>query len=98
MDDVKVERIKANNDRFRQANETIRNRAEELGADMQRIPFLCECALEDCVAILQLTRAEYLAIREHPNHFMTAVGHEGAEAPVAEVVARHDGYVVVEKV
>lgn len=91
------ERIKANNKRFREANETIRDRADELGAELDRIPFLCECPVEDCVEILRLTRAEYSAIREDPTHFMTAVGHEEREKPVGEVVARNDGYVVIEK-
>jgi hypothetical protein len=93
----RVERIKANNQRFRQANESIRDRADAVGADMDRIPFLCECPVEDCVEILQLTRAQYAAVREHPRHFITAVGHEEAEKPVADVVSRNDGYVIVEK-
>jgi hypothetical protein len=92
-----TERIRTNNKRFREANETINGRAEELGADMQRLPFLCECPAEDCVEILRLTRAEYAAIREHGDRFMTAVGHAEAELPIGQVVARHNGYVVVEK-
>ena len=91
------ERIRTNNKRFREANETIRGRADELGVEMDRIPFLCECPLENCVEILPLTRAQYAAVRENPNYFMTAVGHEQSEQPVGEVVARNDGYVVVEK-
>ena len=87
-----------NNERFRDANETIRGKADELGAGMQRIPFLCECPVEGCVEILRLTRAQYGAVRAHPDQFMTAVGHEQNERPVGEVVAREDGYVVVEKV
>jgi hypothetical protein len=95
--ELRAERIQANNQRFREANESIRQRADALGADMQRMPFLCECPVEDCVEILQLTSAQYSAVREHPRHFITAVGHEEAEKPVAEVVSRNDGYVVVEK-
>jgi hypothetical protein len=95
--DSRVERIRANNKRFREANETIRERADALGVEMQRIPFLCECPVESCVDIVQLTRAEYATVREHPRHFITAVGHEEAEKPAAEVVARNDGYVIVEK-
>ena len=97
VDDPRVERIKANNERFRQANESISDRAEALGADMAQLPFLCECPVEGCVEILQLTHAQYTAVRENPNWYITAVGHEEAEKPVAEVVSRNDGYVVVEK-
>lgn len=91
------ERIKANNKRFREANETIRDRADELGVDMERIPFLCECPVEDCVEILRLTLAEYAAIRQDPSHFMTAVGHEENEKPLGNVVERNSTYVVIEK-
>ena len=97
MGSPSTERIRTNNKRFREANETIHGRAEELGADMQRLPFLCECPAEDCVEILRLTPAEYAAVREHGDRFMTAVGHEEAELPIGHVVARHDGYVVIEK-
>ena len=97
MSDAVSERIKANNARFRDANERIRDRADELGVEMDRIPFLCECPVEECVEIVHLTPGEYAAVREDPTRFMTAVGHEVAEKPVGEVVARRDGYVVVEK-
>jgi hypothetical protein len=97
VSDPRAERIKANNERFKQANESIRHRADAVGADMAQVPFLCECPLEDCVEILQLTRAQYTAVRENPHWFMTAVGHEEAEKPVAEVVSHNDGYVVVQK-
>ena len=97
MPDAVRERINANNARFRDANERIRDRAEELGVAMERIPFLCECAVEDCVEIIHLTPGEYAAVRARRHRFMTAVGHEVAEELVGEVVAREDGYVVVEK-
>ena len=97
MQDTVTERIKANNARFRDANERIRGRADELGVEMERLPFLCECPVENCVEILRLTRGEYAAVREKPRQFMTAVGHEAAERPVGEVIARRDVYVLIEK-
>ena len=92
-----MERIQENNATFRQANERIRGRADELGASMEQIPFLCECPVEDCTEIIPMTRAQYADVRRNPRYFMTAVGHELAEEPVGEVVSRTDGYVVVEK-
>jgi hypothetical protein len=41
--------------------------------------------------------SEYEAVRANSNHFFTVAGHETAEEPLGEVVARADGYVVVEK-
>jgi hypothetical protein len=95
--DHSVERIRENNERFREANERIRSLAEEVGAGMERIPFLCECPVEDCVEILHLTPAEYSEVRGDPHHFMTAVGHELAEEPVGVVVSRKDSYIVIDK-
>ncbi len=97
MADPVSERIRANNARFREANERIRHRADDFGAEMERLPFLCECPVEDCAEIVQLTRPEYGGVRERANRFMTAVGHEATEQPVGEVVSRNDRYVVVEK-
>ena len=91
------EQIAKNNARFREANERIRAKADAYAVDMERIPFLCECPTPGCVEILPLTPAEYSGVRSNPRHYMTAVGHEAAEAPVGRVVERLDGYVVVEK-
>jgi hypothetical protein len=92
-----VARIRHNNDIFRDANERIRAAASAYDHQMEQIPYLCECPVESCVEVIRLTQAEYEAVRADPNHYVTAVGHEAAEAPVGHVVARNDGYVVVEK-
>jgi hypothetical protein len=92
-----IEQIKRNNEIFREANESIRDAAQRHAHELDRIPFLCECPVEGCVEVVRLTSDEYGAIRAQPQHFLTAVGHEESEAPAGEVVARHDGYVVVEK-
>jgi hypothetical protein len=97
MADLSEERIAKNNATFRDANEKIRARAEEYDSPMERLPFICECASEDCVEIVRLSPAEYASVRSDPAHFLTAVGHEAAEEPVGHVVSREDGYVVVAK-
>jgi len=91
------ERIQANNDRFREANEAIHEQADRLGADMDQLPFLCECPDEECVEILLLTPAEYTDIRKYDDHYVTAVGHEDREKPIGQVVARKNSYIVVAK-
>ena len=90
-------RIAKNNQTFRAANEQIRAKSEEYGNPLERIPFLCECALEECREILRLTPLEYSEIRADPTHFFTLRGHAGAEKPVGRVISQRDGYVVVEK-
>jgi hypothetical protein len=90
-------RIIENNRLFREANERIRATSSEYSDPVDPIPFLCECPREDCTAIVRLSPSEYSAIRANSTHFFTATGHELNEEPVGEVVARHDGYVIVEK-
>jgi hypothetical protein len=92
-----TERIQRNNEIFREANEGIRKAARKYNHELEQIPFLCECPVEDCVDVIPLTEEQYAAVRANPRHYMTVVGHEAFEAPVGEVVARNDGYVIVEK-
>jgi hypothetical protein len=95
--DYTTERIERNNEVFREANERIRIAAAKYDHELERIPFLCECAVEDCSAVVRLTEDEYSAVRVNPRHYFTAPGHEEAERPVGHAVSRTDGYVVVEK-
>jgi len=97
VSDLTVERIQRNNAVFREANERIHESAQTYAHELEHIPFLCECPVEDCVEIVPLTEDQYNAVRANPTHYMTAVGHEVSEAPVGTVVSRNDGYVVVEK-
>lgn len=97
MDERTVARIERNNKAFRDANERIHDAAQEHDHELEQIPFLCECPLEDCVEILRLTDEQYSAVRADPNQYFTAPGHESIEALVGEVVARNGSYVVVRK-
>jgi hypothetical protein len=92
-----IARIQRNNRVFRGANEQIKAAAETYEHDLQQIPFLCECPVEDCVEVVRLTEDDYRAVRANSRYFFTAPGHEQAERPVGRVVAHRDGYVVVEK-
>ena len=91
------ERIAKNNLIFREANERIRAKADEYDAPLERIPFLCECPDTSCTEIVRLTTEEYAAVRADDRHFFTLAGHEEAEKPLGEVVARKGEYVIVEK-
>jgi len=76
---------------FRKVNEGI-----SAGSDDQRMVFACECGRLGCNQLVELSRSEYDAVREHPRRFFVLAGHELLD--IERVVARHDGYLVVEKV
>jgi hypothetical protein len=95
--DLTAERIARNDAAFRAANERIRARAEEAGRPT-RIPFLCECAREDCTEIVWLTPDVYEAIRADPRHFFNAPGHDRFGGHAVEVVRDAGSYLVIQKV
>lgn len=92
-----VDRIARNDAIFREANDQIGESAVEYGAQTS-IPFLCECADENCHEIVQLTLAEYRQVRSDPRHFINTDGHEASAHGWAEVIARTDGHVTVAKI
>ena len=95
MSDRSAERVALNDATFRNANERIEEKAEELDVDPS--PFLCECADEECSAVIRLSLAEYEEVRSEPTHFVNVPGHEVTAGPHAAVVAERAGYVIVEK-
>lgn len=90
-----AERIGRVDSAFRDANEQILARAEEELTDgAQVVPFICECADEDCAAIVQLTRPEYEEVRTDSRQFVNVIGHERAEGLVTVVSTNHNHLVV----
>jgi hypothetical protein len=94
--DLTAERVARNDAAFRAANERIRARAEESGRPA-RIPFLCECAKEECTGIVWLSPEAYEAIRADARHFFNAPGHDRFGGAAVEIVQDHGTYLVVEK-
>lgn len=86
-----VERKARNEALFREVNERI----EKVVEDAANPEFLCECADEDCCETLELSIAEYEAIRRSPVRFPVKPGHSDPE--VERVVEEHEQYVVAEK-
>jgi len=76
---------------FRAANERLRARMEGYDAPG---PVICECSDQNCMDLLDLTPEEYEEVRAG-GHFVVATGHETPE--IENVVARRDGYLVVDK-
>jgi hypothetical protein len=89
------ERLVKNQERFRRANERLRERVVALARGEQRIPFLCECADEDCVDAVNATLGEYAAVRGDDLRFLIVPGHQMIDGE--HVVEERDRYHIVEK-
>jgi hypothetical protein len=61
---------------FRDANQAIAERRDELATVDGLTPFLCECEEETCTAIVQLTAADYRRVRADADTFVIVPGHE----------------------
>ena len=97
MDDDDGRRRTADNEAlFRSINERI----EVLNEAFDRFGYgewTCECPDVHCTQTIELTTAEYEAVRAHPTRFAVAPG-EAHVTPGAEVVvSRNERYWVVEK-
>jgi hypothetical protein len=90
---VSLERLARNQALFREVNERLLELAEGLDGSMQ---FVCECSNEDCTHTVNLNHEEYESIRAHSTFFVVATGHEILQ--VENVVDRHDGWTIVQKV
>jgi hypothetical protein len=91
------EQIAKNDATFREANERIAQTADRLAFEDEPVPFLCECADMECYEIARLTLDEYRHVRSDPRWFWNVPGHERAAQGAAEVLERHDGYLILEK-
>lgn len=95
LDPLTQERIARNDALFRDANEKLRDAAVDYGVGEGAAPFICECADPRCTEVVLLELPAYAEIRSSPRWFLNIPGHEVAES--AGVVARRDGYLIVEK-
>jgi hypothetical protein len=97
MDPTTAERIGRNDSAFRDANEQISAKANEHRTAVdQLVPFLCECADEECTSIVQLTLVAYEDVRTDSRQFLNVIGHERAEGPI-EIISKNHNHLVVRK-
>jgi hypothetical protein len=92
---LRDERLAENQRLFRFANERLEGAVADRVGDSQRVPFLCECADDSCRASVDMTLAEYSAVRAHDGRFLIVPRHPGIEGE--KVVAETDRFHVVEK-
>lgn len=74
---------------FRAGNEAIVRNLES-----SMLPLICECGSGDCMEKIELTRAEYQAVRQSNAHFALAPGHQDEDEVVVD---EFDRYAIVEK-
>jgi hypothetical protein len=92
------ERLSANEALFREVNERVAEVAEqfiEVESTASPVKFSCECGNADCTEHIEMTLAEYEAVRAEPTRFAVVPGHEVPH--IERVVDRRPGYLVVEK-
>ena len=93
MSDARAERAARNEAIFREANERISEVTEAQRESFAQ--FFCECSDTACTERIDVSLAEYEAVRARGARFALIVGHE--DPRVERVVERTDRYVVVEK-
>jgi hypothetical protein len=95
--DPREERTARNEALLREVNERI----HEVGESLQVLPdngeleFRCECGRPDCKEFVSMTASEYERVRSDNDRFAVVPGHEDSQ--IERIVARGDGYFVVDK-
>ena len=98
MDAARDERRARNEALFREVNERIEDVSSDLADESEQeasFKVVCECGRNDCTELLELTRAQYEAVRSDPRRFLVLPGHEHTDT--ARVVERNSGFSVIEK-
>ncbi len=90
------ERIAHNEASFRLINERLEASLAAQAPTLQPVNFVCECGSRRCQDTVQLTLAEYEAVRARGDHFAVLPGHEIPDTE--RVVQRFEHYSVVEKI
>jgi hypothetical protein len=93
-----AERVAFNDNLFRRANDSIERSAAGIGAEIEHVPFICECAEESCTTVIRVPSDDYMRVRSDSRLFLNAPGHDEAAQGWAKVVERHADYVIVEKI
>ena len=92
--DEQERRIALNQTIFRAGNEALAHNADSAAGVL---PFICECADEDCLEAIGLTREQREEVRANPRRFVLLPGHEARGEEPMHVVEESDRFVVLEK-
>lgn len=88
-------RAARNQSLFRAVNEKLRELNQAFSDVTETYAIACECADTTCVETLHVSMHEYLDVRAHSSRFVVLAGHVFPD--VEQVVAKNDGYAIVEK-
>jgi hypothetical protein len=95
--EARAERLTHNQALFRDINERVDELLGRTPATAAREEFLCECASDACVEHITITPEQYRQVRASPVTFAVVADEAHVFADIEEVVARHEGYWIVEK-
>ncbi len=92
--DPRERRMAENEAFFREVNERIATKADQLSPDVPEL-YLCECANADCTFRITLATAEYEAVRADPKQFVVRPDHYTPE--IEMLVVKHETHWIVRK-
>ena len=93
--DERERRVAENELLFSSVNEQMMNVRKTLLHGERSLRILCECGLEDCEERIDVDADEYQRVREQPSWFGLRPDHVVPD--LEDVIAEHDGWMVVEK-
>jgi hypothetical protein len=96
-DEARARKLALNQDTFRTANERIERAVQSYHFEPnQGVPFICECADQDCHQTVMLSLADYEAVRAHADRFFVALGHD--KDTHERTLETKQGYALVTKI
>jgi hypothetical protein len=88
-------RREENEKRFRRGNELLHDVVEGRVPELAPVPFLCECADDECIGTVEVLLSEWEDVAAQPRHFVMIAGHPRSEGE--EVVGSLREYEIVQK-
>jgi hypothetical protein len=95
MASTRDERREQNQHLFQRANKRLLEVVEQRVPEGNPVPFLCECADEECLERVEVMPAFWESVAERPNHFLIIAGHARVEGEI--VIDTLGPFEVVEK-
>ena len=98
MDELRQQRLAHNEAKYRRINEHVTESVDQFRGGMlltDEYSILCECAIEDCVSMIDVAAPEYERVRQHSSWFFIVPDHVIPE--LERPVEHHDNYWIIEK-